>query len=244
MCYGPAMQNPRLRRALTSILFILGIGGLLVVKSLAPARAAAPSSAGASPADALKLLLEGNQRFADGKPVRPHQDASRRAALVGGQQPFAAILSCSDSRTPPEIIFDRGLGDLFIVRNAGNVPSPLVLEGLHFAAAHLGARLILVLGHTKCGAVAATLSGQTGDIPETAKEIEPAVAKSKSMSGDALDNAISENVRLTVQKLSTEAPLTEMVKAGDLQIVGAVYHLDSGRVIVLDQSTAAVAPSK
>lgn len=243
MCYGPAMQNPRLRRALTSILFILGIGGLLVVNSLAPARAAAPPS-GASPADALKLLLEGNQRFADGKPVRPNQDASRRAALVGGQQPFAAILSCSDSRTAPEIIFDRGLGDLFIVRNAGNVPSPLVLEGLHFAAAHLGARLILVLGHTKCGAVAATLSGQTGDIPETAKEIEPAVAKSKSMSGDALDNAISENVRLTVQKLSSEAPLAEMVKAGDLQIVGAVYHLDSGRVIVLDQSTAAVAPSK
>jgi carbonic anhydrase len=88
------------------------------------------------------------------------------------------------------------------------------------------------------------LSGQTGDIPETAKEIEPAVAKSKSMSGDALDNAISENVRLTVQKLSSETPLAEMVKAGDLQIVGAVYHLDSGRVIVLDQSTAAVAPSK
>ena len=243
MCYCPAMQNPRLRRALTTILFILGIGGLLVVKSLAPARAAgAPSSP--SGADALKLLLEGNQRFANGKPIRPNLDATRRAALVAGQKPFAAILSCSDSRTPPEDIFDRGLGDLFVVRNAGNVPGPLALEGLHFAAAHLGTRLILVLGHTECGAVAATLSGQTGDIPETAKEIEPAVEKSKSMSGDPLDNAISENVRLAVQKLSTETPFVEMVKAGDLQIVGAVYHLDSGRVIVLDQSTAAVTPSK
>jgi carbonic anhydrase len=187
-------------------------------------------------------LLEGNQRFADGKPMRPNQDATRRAALVGGQQPFAAILSCSDSRTAPEIIFDRGLGDLFIVRDAGNVPGPLALESLHYATAHLGTPLILVLGHTNCGAVAATLSGQTGDIPETAKEIEPAVAKSKSMSGDALDNATSENVRLTVRKLSTWTPLAEMVKAGNLQIVGAVYHLDSGRVIVLDQSGAAATP--
>jgi carbonic anhydrase len=153
-------------------------------------------------------------------------------------------LSCSDSRTAPEIIFDRGLGDLFIVRNAGNVPGPFAQESLFYAAAHLGTRLILVLGHTKCGAVGATLSGQTADIPQTAREIEPAVAKSKSMSGDALDNAISENVRLTVEKLSTAPPLAEMVKAGNLQIVGAVYHLDSGRVIVLEQSAAAVAPSK
>ena len=242
MCYGPAMQNRRLRRSLTGILAILGIAGLLAVKSLAPARAAAPPSS-ASPADALKLLLEGNQRFVDGKPERPNQDTTRRAALVGGQQPFAAILSCSDSRTAPEIIFDRGLGDLFIVRNAGNVPGPFAQESLYYATAHLGTRLILVLGHTKCGAVAATLSGQTRDIPETAKEIEPAVAKSKSMSGDALDNAISENVRLTVQKLSTWPPLAEMIKAGNLQIVGAVYYLDSGRVIVTDQPASAATPS-
>jgi carbonic anhydrase len=237
------MQNPRLRRVLASSVAILAIGGLLTVKGLRPARADAPPSS-VSPADALKLLLEGNQRFADGKPVRPNQDATRRAALVGGQQPFAAILSCSDSRTSPDIIFDRGLGDLFIVRNAGNVAGPLASESLHYATAHLGTRLILVLGHTKCGAVAATLSGQTGDIPETAKEIEPAVAKSKSSSGDALDNAIAENVRLTVRKLSTLTPLAEMVKAGDIQIVGAVYHLDSGRVMVLDKPTAPTSPSK
>jgi carbonic anhydrase len=237
------MQNRRPRRALTGILVILGIGGLLAVNGLGSARAAAPPSS-TSPSDALKLLLEGNQRFADGKPTRPNQDPTRRAALVGGQQPFAAILSCSDSRTAPEIIFDRGLGDLFIVRNAGNVRGPLVLESLLYTAAHLGTPLILVLGHTKCGAVAATLSGQTGDIPETAKEIEPAVAKSKSMSGDPLDNAISENVRLTVQKLSTWKPLAEMIKAGNLQIVGAVYHLDSGRVIVIQQSAGAATPSK
>ena len=239
----PAMQNPRLQRVLTSSVAILAIGGLLLLKGLRPARADPPPS-NASAADALKLLLEGNQRFVEGTPERPNQTVARREALVGGQQPFAAILSCSDSRTTPEIVFDRGKGDLFVVRNAGNVPGPFAQESLYYAAAHLGTRLILVLGHTRCGAVAATLSGQTADIPQTAKEIEPAVAKSKSMSGDALDNAISENVRLTVQKLSTATPLAEMVKAGNLKIVGAVYHLDSGRVIVLEQSAAAVAPSK
>ena len=242
MCYGPAMQNRRPRRALTLILVILCIGGLLVVSSHVPARADAPPSS-VSAADALKLLLEGNQRFVEDKPERPNQTAARRAALVGGQQPFAAILSCSDSRTTPEIVFDRGMGDLFIVRDAGNVPGPLVLESLHYATAHLGTRLILVMGHTNCGAVAATLSGQTGDIPETAKEIDQAVAKSKSMPGDALENAIAENVRFTVQKLSTSTPLAEMVKAGDIQIVGAVYHLDSGRVIVLDKPVVGT-PSK
>ena len=239
----PAMQNPRLQRVLTSSVAILAIGGLLLLKGLRPARADPPPSS-VSAADALKLLLEGNQRFVEGTPERPNQTVARREALAGGQQPFAAILSCSDSRTTPEIVFDRGKGDLFVVRNAGNVPGPFAQESLYYAAAHLGTRLILVLGHTKCGAVAATLSGQTADIPQTAKEIEPAVAKSKSTSGDALDNAISENVRLTVQHLSTATPLAELVKAGNLQIVGAVYHLDSGRIIMLEQSATAAAPSK
>jgi len=191
------------------------------------------------PAKALQLLLEGNQRY-----ITDHAEHPNQRPSDSSQHPFAVILSCSDSRTGPEIIFDRGLGDLFIVRNAGNVPGPLAAESLYYAAAHLGTRLILVLGHTKCGAVAATLSGQTADIPQTAKEIEPAVAKSKSTSGDALDNAISENVRLTVQHLSTATPLAELVKAGNLQIVGAVYHLDSGRIIMLEQSATAAAPSK
>jgi carbonic anhydrase len=243
MCYGPAMQSRRLRRALTGILLVLCIGGLLALQSPEPARAAAPPSS-TSPADALKLLLEGNQRFVDGKPLHPNQDPTRRAALAGGQQPFAAILSCSDSRTAPEIVFDRGLGDLFIIRNAGNVPGRLAMESLLYTTAYLGTPLILVMGHTKCGAVDATLSGQTGDIPETAKEIEPAVAKSKSMPGDPLDNAISENVRLAVQKLSTWTPLAKMIKAGNLQIVGAVYHLDSGRVVVLEPSASAATPPK
>ena len=103
-----------------------------------------------------------------------------------GQHPFAAILSCSDSRATPEIIFDRGLGDVFIVRDAGNVPNAVVLESLHYAVAHLGSRIILVLGHSNCGAVTATLAGHTGDVPEIAKLIRPAVEKSKGQPGDAL----------------------------------------------------------
>src|SRR5262245_3919740 len=119
VCYGPAMQNPRLERVLISSVAILAIGGLLGVKGPRPARADAPPSS-VSAADALNLLLEGNQRFVEGTPERPNQTVARREALVGGQQPFAAILSCSDSRTTPEIVFDRGKGDLFVVRDAGN----------------------------------------------------------------------------------------------------------------------------
>ena len=213
---------------------ILAVGSFYVVQSARTARAAAPASS-VSPADALKMLLDGNQRFIHGKPVHPNQDVTRRDALAGGQQPFVGILSCSDSRTAPEIIFDQGLGDLFIVRDAGNVAGSLAMESLYYTTAHLGTRLIVVLGHSKCGAVAATQSGHGSEIPDTAKLIEPAVAKAKGMPGDALDNAIDENVRLNVKALSEWGPLAKMVKSGDIEIVGAVYDLSTGRVTVIDQ---------
>jgi carbonic anhydrase len=213
---------------------MLAIGSLFVLRGFTPARADAPANS-IPPADALKMLLDGNQRFAEGKPVRPNQDVTRRKVLAGGQQPFAALLSCSDSRTAPEIIFDQGLGDLFIVRDAGNVPGPLAEESLAYTTGHLGTRLIVVLGHSKCGAVTATLGGHGNEIPQTAKEIEPSVMKTKGMPGDALDNAIAENVHLTVKKLSAWEPLAGMVKSGQVQIIGAVYNLDTGRVTVIDQ---------
>ncbi len=236
VCYGPVMRNPRLRALVTATVALAAIANLTLLWNLQRAHAAAATPS-VSPADALKQLLEGNQRFVDGKLQHPNQDAARRTDLKAGQHPFAAILSCSDSRTAPEIVFDQGLGDVFIIRDAGNVPGPLALESIHYATAHLGTRLIVVLGHTKCGAVAATLAGKTGDIPETAKEIEPAVEKTKSMPGDALDNAIAENVRLTVEKLSKWKPMAAMIKRGDIEIVGAVYHLDTGRVTVFDQTS-------
>ena len=212
----------------------LAIGSLYFTPSTRNATAAAPAS-GVSAADALKMLLDGNQRFVEGKPVHPNQDVTRRDVLAGGQQPFVGILSCSDSRVAPEIIFDRGLGDLFIVRDAGNVAGSLAMESLYYTTAHLGSRLIVVLGHSKCGAVAATQSGHGSEIPDTAKLIEPAVTRAKGMRGDALDNAIAENVRLNVKALSEWGPLAKMVQSGDIQIVGAVYDLSTGRVTVIDQ---------
>ena len=184
--------------------------------------------------DSLKDLLRGNQRFVDGRTQHPNQDAARRKQLVGSQRPSVAVLSCSDSRVPPEVIFDRGLGDLFIVRDAGNVAGPLARESLHYAVAHLGSRVILVLGHTNCGAVTATVARNTSDIPETARQILLAVRKSKTMAGDPVKNAITANVRVTVAKLSTWKPIAAMVKRGELQVIGAVYHLDTGRVTLID----------
>ena len=213
---------------------LLAIGSLCLLQSGRTARADA-TAPGVNPTDALKMLLDGNQRFVDGKPVHPNQDLARRSVLAGGQQPFVGILSCSDSRTAPEIIFDRGLGDLFIVRDAGNVAGSLAMESLYYTTAHLGTRLILVLGHSKCGAVSATQSGHGSEIPDTAKLIEPAVAKTKGMPGDALDNAIAENVRLNVKALSEWEPLAKMIQSGQIQIVGAVYNLDTGKVSLLDQ---------
>jgi carbonic anhydrase len=140
------------------------------VRSIRLAGAEVPTSI-VSPIDALNDLLEGNQRFVAGESQHPDKDASRRRELVGGQHPPAAVLSCSDSRVPPEIVFDRRLGDLFVVRNAGNVAGQLALESLRYAVAHLGTRLIVTLGHTGCGAVTATVDGNTSDIPETAREI-------------------------------------------------------------------------
>ena len=212
---------------------MLAIGSLYFVPSTPTASAAAPVSS-VSAADALKMLLDGNQRFVEGKPVHPNQDTARRGVLAGGQQPFVGILSCSDSRVAPEIIFDQGLGDVFIVRDAGNVAGSLAIESLYYTTAHLGSRLILVLGHSKCGAVAATQSGHGSEIPDTAKLIEPAVTKAKGMPGDALDNAIAENVRLNVKTLSESEPLAKMVQSGQIQIVGAVYDLSTGRVAIID----------
>jgi len=203
------------------------------IRSIRLAGGEVPAST-VSPAEALNDLLEGNRRFVDGESQHPDKDASRRKEVVGGQHPPAAVLSCSDSRVPPEIVFDRGLGDLFVVRDAGNVAGPLALESLHYAVAHLGTRLIAVLGHTNCGAVTATVAGKTSDIPETARGIQLAVQKSKAMPGDPVENAIAENVRLTVDKLSTWKALAPMIKRGEIRVVGAIYHLDSGRVTLID----------
>ena len=183
------------------------------------------------PADeALARLVEGNKRFVQMKLTHPEQDASCRTSLSKGQQPFAVILGCSDSRVPPEVIFDLGLGDLFVVRVAGNVADDIGIASIEYAVEHLGSRLIVVLGHERCGAVTAAVKGGEfpGHLPALMTALKPAVDKSKGAAGDA---AVLANVDLTAKQLRESKPiLAELVEKGEIKIVGARYDLDSGAV--------------
>jgi carbonic anhydrase len=184
---------------------------------------------------ALKLLLEGNERFVTGKLDHPNESPERREEVAKGQHPFASVLACSDSRTPPETIFDRGLGDIFTVRVAGNVADKVVIESLDYSVKHLGVRLVMVLGHRRCGAVIAAVAGheEEGDVGPMLSELRPAVAAAKGMAGDPVENAVRENVQLVMKNLATSAELSAMVKSGELKIVGGIYDLDTGTIEML-----------
>jgi carbonic anhydrase len=182
---------------------------------------------------ALHKLIEGNKRYIAGEFIHPNQTAERRTEVANSQLPFAVILSCSDSRVPPEIIFDQGIGDLFVIRVAGNVLNDEILGSIEYAVEHLGAQLVVVLGHERCGAVSAAIKG--GEIPGHIKSlvdsIMPAVERAKSESGDLLENAVNENVAMVVEKLKSSEPILEhLVTHGDLKIIGARYDLDDGKV--------------
>jgi len=198
----------------------------------AAAEKAAPTM---TPDQALALLIEGNQRFQHDASGHPHLHAKRRSELVGGQAPFAAILSCSDSRVPPELIFDQGLGDLFVVRVAGNTVTRAGLESIDYAVSHLGTDLIMVLGHESCGAVKGALSECVGKpaagLPEIFANICPAVDQARKKGGDKLDSiAIDLNVAEQVKKLERAPEFKQRVADGSLKIVGARYNLESGKV--------------
>ncbi len=213
---------------------------LLAIAALSIATTRAVIAAVHEPAisaeQALKLLLEGNQRFVAGKLEHPNQTPARRAEVAKGQHPFAAVLACSDSRTPPEIIFDRGLGDIFTVRVAGNVADPVVIESLDYSVKHLGVRVVMVLGHRRCGAVIAAVEGheeEGKDVGPMLKELDPAVAATKGMPGDPVENAVRANVKLVMLNLATSSELRAMVISGELKIVGGIYDLDTGTIEVL-----------
>ena len=196
---------------------------------------AAVSAPTMSADEALKLLLDGNQRFVAGKLEHPNQTPERRAEVAKGQHPFASVLACSDSRTPPEIIFDRGLGDIFTVRVAGNVADKVVIESLDYSVKHLGVRVMMVLGHRRCGAVIAAVAGHEdeGDVGPMLSELRPAVEASKGMAGDPVENAVRENVKLVMKNLATSEELSAMVKSGELKVVGGIYDLDTGTIEML-----------
>jgi carbonic anhydrase len=189
-----------------------------------------------SPEAALEELKEGNERYVDGV-ARRHDFRHEREALVGGQNPYTAILSCADSRIAPEYAFDSGRGDLFVCRIAGNFASDETIASLEYAVAVLGVPLILVLGHDACGAVDSTIKslkdGTTlpGRLPSLVAAIAPAVKAVSQQSGNTLDNAIRQNVIDNVAKLKVAGPILSVaVEQKKLEVVGAIYRLKNGRV--------------
>ncbi|ARV57755.1 carbonate dehydratase [Nostocales cyanobacterium HT-58-2] len=185
-----------------------------------------------TPDQALQTLIEGNQRFVTRKRRNPHQTPARLTEVAKGQKPFASILGCADSRVPAEIVFDQGLGDLFVCRVAGNVATPEEIGSLEFGSLVLGTKVIMVLGHERCGAVDATIKGAQvpGQIGSLIEAIKPSVEKSKNLPGDKLENACKANILAQVETLKSSPVLSKLIDAGKLKVVGAYYDLDNGRV--------------
>jgi len=189
-----------------------------------------------SPDEALARLKRGNERYVDGV-MRRHDFTAERSVLAGGQNPYAGILSCADSRVAPEYAFDSGRGDLFVVRVAGNFAEEDGIASFEYAVKFLGTTLLVVLGHDKCGAVDAAITtvrdgaDLPGHLPHLVDHIAPAVKTAMGEPGDLLANAIRENVMLNVQKLQTASPiLSDYVGQGKIRVVGGIYKLADGRV--------------
>lgn len=177
---------------------------------------------------ALKCLMEGNQRFIKDASLHPNRTAERRQETAQLQEPFATILGCADSRVSPEILFDQGIGDLFIVRVAGNVAGPIEIASIQYSVLYLHSRLIVVLGHENCGAVNAVLNGKTKDIEPIASLIKPAVKKECS-----LETCIKENVSLVVKHLKKDRQLKKLIEEEELLIKGGYYNFHTGAVELL-----------
>lgn len=183
-----------------------------------------------TPDEALNQLLEGNRRFIDNKRKSPNQTMTRVQEVAQGQAPFAAILSCADSRVPAEIIFDQGFGDLFVVRNAGNVATSEEIGSLEFGTLVLGAKVLMVIGHQNCGAVKATIAGNAvpGQISSILDAIKPAIKPNQT-----LEESIISNVKFVISRLQASPVISQLVKEGKLKIVGSYYNLETGMIKVV-----------
>lgn len=188
----------------------------------------------------LQKLMDGNARFVSGNVTHPDQSAERRAEVVSAQHPFAVVVGCSDSRVPPEIVFDQGIGDLFVVRTAGEAMDNATLGSIEYAVEHLNVSLVVVLGHDSCGAVKAAVQGgeAPGHLGYLVEAIMPTVdeARNETATQDQLLNvSIDNNIKNIVEELNTSEPiLSEYVKEDKLNVVGARYHLDSGKVDLVE----------
>jgi carbonic anhydrase len=187
----------------------------------------------ATPDLAINALYKGNRRFSVQKTQQPNRSSFRLREVAKGQKPFAAILGCADSRVPTEIIFDQGLGDLFVVRVAGNIATAEEIGSIEFGTLVLGAKVIMVLGHERCGAVDAAIQGKPvpGKIVSILEKIQPAVAATAGKPGDRLKNTTIANIKNQMTELQSSSVIADLVKAGKLKIVGGFYDLDTGVVI-------------
>src|SRR5437867_9444273 len=211
------------------------VGGSQFARAADPAHPEQPTVA---PAEAIAKLKEGNARYTSGNLQHPGQTTERRAELTKSQHPFAIILSCSDSRVPPEIVFDQGLGDLFIVRVAGNVLNDEGLGSIEYGVEVLGARLIVVLGHSSCGAVDAAMKtvaakGKApGHIQSLVTAIKPVINSTPKADLEPMTKA---NAKHVVDALRSSTPILKArVDSGDLQVIGGYYTLDTGAVTFLE----------
>ena len=184
---------------------------------------------------ALAELICGNKRYVIAKQLHSNLTSERRAELKDGQSPIAIILGCSDSRVPPELIFDQGLGDLFVVRVAGNILDDVVLGSIEYAASHLRTSLVMILGHSRCGAIeaAAARGSMEGHLPCLAAAIQPSLDEVKDKPGDLINNASKANTKMIGQKLLSEPILAARANADKLRVVAAFYDLDTGVVEVI-----------
>lgn len=191
-----------------------------------------------SPAAAWQALVDGNHRFVGGSPAHPRQDIDRRETVADAQRPFAALFGCADSRLSAEIIFDVGLGDLFVVRNAGQVIAETILGSLEYSVEMLGVPLILVLGHDECGAIRATIDATEGNlnskgefIHNLVERIRPTVLSANEAGKHQIDDITELHVQDTIKELLTRSKLiSDAVKAGKLAVVGANYKLALGEI--------------
>jgi len=237
-CGRPLLQHPPIYSRRGFLKLVGGAGAALALPGqalFAAGETPKPQNV-LTPHEALLRLKKGNERYVNGV-MKRHDFLSERAALAGGQNPFAGILSCADSRVAPEYAFDSGRGDLFVVRVAGNFLNEDALASFEYTIKFLGTTLLVVLGHDKCGAVDAAIktvkdgAELPGHLPGLVEHIRPAVKTAMAEQGDLLANAIRENVLLNVENLKTATPLiSRYVTEDKVHVVGGIYKLDDGRI--------------
>ena len=236
-----------MRRVLVKLVILLVLGLTVIARQPAAAQSAHPKATAQNSSSADQIwaeLMDGNQRFVAGKP-KARDLVQRRASLAKGQQPKVVVLSCSDSRVAPELLFDQSLGDLFVVRSAGNIADAVGIGSIEYAVEHLGSSVLVVLGHTQCGAVKAACSGEkmpTSNLQAIVEKISPAVLQAEKSpsgrpSGNALvDAAVRQNIHDSAKDvLLNSETLRHAVEEGKLTVIQAEYQLETGKVLRLQE---------